>query len=517
MSGLPFRIKFILLDILLLLTLITSLVSMVNAVNRVSSEEYDRLEKNAISAAEQTTNVGIENAVSIAKNIYTNKPLYDFLNITYASSADYFEAYRPILQNTALGTADTNVVKKCIIYTENPTIKPGGNIGSVSSIKNEEWYKAIKKYNKPTLMSIDHSDHSILLVRKLDYVALDTGESFLCLKMSSDFIKNFVKSLDFDGLICIMCGSDLIYCSDEKIKSVSDITITPDFEGITHNYYTVDIEFYSCANKKSAVDILLGEKYLLPCLIAIFVLFNIALFIIGHSVVSRMRPVIKEFRSRGSLPSLEKGRNGKDEIGALLDICTEMSERLALTGSEYRESSDSLIQKSSDYDSLFTTALRLDAQLAARRSLPFISDDFDSDSVSLSDEADMIEKLAKELGKEYSRSGADSSLLVPTYSLVLIADDIFRVLGADSVSVTSSDSEATVTFIGSKPAGSADTLKLLAIFEDNDISGEYSFDSSNRFNPYLRIKHCLGSSVDINIVNKNELRISFVIHTAKEE
>lgn len=116
MSGLPFRIKFILLDILLLLTLITSLVSMVNAVNRVSREEYDRLEKNAISAAEQTTNVGIENAVSIAKNIYTNKPLYDFLNITYASSADYFEAYRPILQNTALGTADTNVVKKCIVF-----------------------------------------------------------------------------------------------------------------------------------------------------------------------------------------------------------------------------------------------------------------------------------------------------------------------------------------------------------------------------------------------------------------
>ena len=71
------------------------------------------------------------------------------------------------------------------------------------------------------------------------------------------------------------------------------------------------------------------------------------------------------------------------------------------------------------------------------------------------------------------------------------------------------ESEKTVT--------SSETLKLYAIFEDADVTSEYSFDRSNRFNPYLRIRHCLGNSVEMVINEKNNFKIMFKIRMEKGE
>ena len=59
-------------------------------------------------------------------------------------------------------------------------------------------------------------------------------------------------------------------------------------------------------------------------------------------------------------------------------------------------------------------------------------------------------------------------------------------------------------------------LKLDAIFEDNDISHEYSFDRSYRFNPYMRLKHCLGDMIDLEITYRDRLRLVFTINADTE-
>ena len=87
---------------------------MVATVMNVTAKKYSQIEKTVISSTEQMTTIGVESAVSIAKNIYTNEPVYDFLNKEFKSSSDYFEEYYPLQKNTALSTADTNIVKKFI-------------------------------------------------------------------------------------------------------------------------------------------------------------------------------------------------------------------------------------------------------------------------------------------------------------------------------------------------------------------------------------------------------------------
>ena len=516
LSRSSFRLKFLLLDIIFILALVTSWYIMINTIDKASSEKYDQLEKTAVTATEQMTNNGVDSAISIAKNIYTNEPVYNFLNTRYASSAEYFEAYYPLFKNTALSTADTNIVKKCTIYTSNPTILSGGTMASLDSVKNEEWYKSMKEFNKTTILNIDHKDQSMNIIRKLDYIQLETGESYLYLKLSSDFIRNFVESLDFDGCIYIMSGSDLLYSSDKDIRSISDITITPEFECIKRNYYTVDIEFYSYANKKGIASIL-RKDHLVIYLIIIVVLFNIFIIAMVWSILSRIRPVLKEFKSESGVRSLIKGNNGRDEIGKLLDICSEMSERLTQKGSEFKESSDSLMKKSSDYNSLFTTALKLDAELSVLNKMPYLYKAFDNDCISLADESEMIGKAAEKLGKKYSFTGNNKEMIIPAYSLLLITDDMFNEFDSESVKINASDEEAVITFKGGRKPRSVDSLKLLAVFEDENVSSEYSFANNYRFNPYIRIRHCLGRNIDMDINAENGMRITFTIYCKQEK
>ena len=518
LSGLSVKFKFGILDILLLLAIVIAWFAMANTVNKVLSDKYDQMEKSVISATEQVTMIGIESAVSIAKNIYTNEPVYDFLNKKYSSSSEYFEAYYPLLENTALNTADTNIVKKCTIYTSNPTILPGSILDNIDSVKEEEWYKTMQNYNKPTVLYIDHRNGAMTLVRKLDYITLDTGESYLCLKLNNDFLKDFAGSLDFEGQFYIMSGGSLIYSNNEKISSISDITITPDFECMKRNYYTVDIEYYSCADKKGVVALLLENKILLPCLIAILILFNLAVVVMASGIIRRIRPVVSEFSEKGSISNLEKGVNGTDEIGKLLDVCSEVSARLTKQGSDYIESSASLMQKSDEFNSLFTTAMRIDAELAVITKLPYLHAKRIEDNILLSDESELIEKTAEKFGAVFEKSGTEETkLFVPAYSFVLVARDIFTNYKDVTVNITSSENEAEITFESDNMISSSDKLKLNAIFEDDNISSEYCFDKYYRFNPYLRIKHCLKSNVEIEINSKDHLMIMFRIHSIKEK
>jgi hypothetical protein len=107
--------------------------------------------------------------------------------------------------------------------------------------------------------------------------------------------------------------------------------------------------------------------------------------------------------------------------------------------------------------------------------------------------------------------------MIPALSFVLIAEDIIKNYSDILIDIKASAKEAVVTFESGSVLNPTDKLKLNAIFEDEDISSEYSFDKSYRYNPYLRIKHCLGSSVDITMNDKNNMRITFIIRYDKEK
>lgn len=511
-SNTPVGIKNAILVVMMLLAVLTIWGSMVRTIKLTQKEKYRQMEHTVVTASEQIVNLSVESAVSIAKNIYTNETIYDFLNEHYSSEAEYYAAYYPLQRNTALNIAETNIVKRCTIYTKNPTVLTGGSIKKLDSAINDYWYKYFKELNKSTVLCIDQEKNEFILVRKLDYYNLDTGESYLCLEMNSKVISEFADSLDFDGELYIMSGNHLLYTSDKDASTGDNITISQDFECITRNYYTVDIEFYSRSHKKGFTDFIKINKQLMVLLagIVVFSIFMGRMLAVG--IKRRVKAASTEYKAIGIIQNTHKGRNGRDEIGTLLDICCDISEKLQKSGKEFKNRNASLLRKESDYASLFKTAMRLDAELTMREKYPDINSNSNTEDISLTQEAELIEEVADKYGTKFSASPIPpEKWSVPAYSFALIAADVFKHYEDVSSNIIVTEDTAVISFESSDIPVKEDVLKLSAIFEDGDISDEYSFDRNYRFNPYLRLKHCLGDNVEFEIPFRDRFRLVFTI------
>ena len=503
-------LKFLIMVFGLILAVGITCAAAVQTISATQQDKYQKMEDTAVTAAEQIMNMSVETAVSIAKNIYTNEAIYDFLNTRYTSASSYYETYYPLQQNTAMNLAETNIVKRCTIYTENPTILTGGNIQKLEPAKTSYWYQAFQQMGKPTILCINPDTTSLVLVRKLDYHALVTGDSYVCLEMNNAILGQFVENLGFEGELYVLSGSNLLYSSNDSVKNVDQVTITNQFECLARNYYTVDIEFYSCASRRSVAEHLRDVQWLAAALVGVLLLIIVLGCLMFFNIRRRVRPVVRQFAKTGSVTDLESGRNGRDEIGQLLDVCSEIAKNAEDKDDESKQNSDTLLRQSSAYNALFLTAMRQDAELAVADRLPELRVEKNAPMVPLAKELELMQKAAEKIGGRVNAEDIpEGEWLVPAYSLLLIEDDVFRRFLDPSVSITFQEDTAFVTFESVKTPKASDILKLRAIFEDSNISEVYDFNRSYRFNPYMRLKACLGDDAGIEVNDRNMFRLTF--------
>lgn len=513
-SNTPVNIKSAILVIMLLLAVLTIWGAMVRTILITQREKYRQMEHTVVTASEQIVNLSVESAVSIAQNIYTNEAIYDFLNKEYSSEAEYYAAYYPLQRNTVLNIAETNIVKSCTIYTSNPTILAGGAIKKLNTAVNDYWYKYFMEINKSTVLCIDQSKNEFILIRKLDYYTLDTGDCYLCLEMNSKVISEFADSLDFDGELYIMSGNHLLYSSDKDAATSENIAISQDFDCVTRNYYTVDIEFYARSHKKGFKDFVHVNKELMIILIGIMILSVIIGRMLAMGVKRRVKAAMAEYHALGIIQQTKKGRNGRDEVGMLLDICCDMSAKLQQKGYEYKKRGDTLMRKESDYASLFITAMRLDAELTMTEKYPYVLADSIEEDIPLVEEAKLVARIADILEKNFTSTPIpEDKWHIPAYSFALIADDIFNHYNDVSANFLVTENTAVISFESSETISNEDMLKFNAIFEEGEVCDDYSFNRNYRFNPYLRLKQCLGHRIELEIPFKDRLRLVFTIKT----
>ena len=105
---------------------------------------------------------------------------------------------------------------------------------------------------------------------------------------------------------------------------------------------------------------------------------------------------------------------------------------------------------------------------------------------------------------------------MPAYSFALIADDIYNHYGDVSANFLVTENTAVISFESSDPLLNEDMLKFNAIFEYGEVAEDYCFNRSYRFNPYLRLKQCLGNRIELEIPYTDKLRLVFTIKTDTE-
>ena len=509
-ADLPIWMKFAVTVLLLAVAVLLLVIAMMPTISVTQKEKYQQMEQTAITSAEQVMNLSIETAVSIAKSIYTNDAIYEFLNTRYESASAYYETYYPIKQNSAMNLADTNIVKECLIYTANPTVLVGGSIRKLEDAKDESWYQSFQQMGKPTILCLDPDTSMLVLVRKLDYRSLDTGDSYLYLELDSNILPSFMEQLGFDGEMYVLSGSKLLYTNREDVQTAENVNISADYACLTRNYYTIPIEFYSRAARHGFIGFLADNRYLLIALGITAALLVFTSYFLFYGIRRRISPLLKDFRENGTIHLPEAGTSGKDEIGQLLDAAIVCADNLRHEDSEHPMNNDMIHRATAEYDKLFRTAMRLDAELVMQEHFPNLKRPGPALNIPLAQELAMLEKIASQL---HARFQSDEIPLegwtVPAYTIVLIGEDIFRRFIDPSVTITVDGTAAHITFESPVKPKSTDSLKFRAIFEDSNISEVYDFDRSYRFNPYLRLKACQGSGVDIELNDK--IHFKFVI------
>ena len=463
------------------------------------SEYQSKSEQSAIYASQQLLEMAVGSGVSIARNIYANPNMYTFLNKEYESTAEYYDDYYAMLQNSPTAIAESNAVKKYTVYTANPTILPGGNIAQLSSAENAEWLKVYRSLGRAMVMYCNPANGEVSLIRRLDLEEMTHGDAYLKIDLNLTQLKSCIDSIGFDGDIFIVSGASIIYSSTPGVK-MEDISITHDFCALTKNYYTTDVEFYSLSSDTSLLSSFARVIPLFAVGFALGIVLIIFLWNISSSIRKRSFLAEKLAENDGTLISLRGKKYGTDEISKLIDIGVSLSERLIHRSDEVARSSETLMEKSGDYSALFGVAMRMDAQLYVQNNFPELNVRYQEEH-TLKDELELLRKFVARSGAELTLPKDVPDNKVPGMALALAAEALCGYAGRKKIHIRVVNGVLTMRYNCSKPIAKTTLLRLNAIFEDSHISEEYDFSKGSRFNPFLRLKYCCGDSVSLNTIS----------------
>ncbi|MDE6426607.1 MAG: hypothetical protein K2K89_10820 [Ruminococcus sp.] len=503
-SDIKLNTKSAVINIISILSSVVVISAMVRGIYVSQQQKHSDMQKKIVTASEQLMEMTIDSGVNIAKSIYINEHMYEFLNTEYSSSGEYYDAFYSLQHNNPMAIADTNIINHYCVYTENPTILKGGNINSFETVLEADWYHEYKKLNKPMILYIDDETDVVSIIRRLDFQNLTTGESCLKLDLNMKLVTDYCDNLDFDGKLYIINGGSLIYSNIPNID-IEETNINQDFECYIKNYYTSDIEYYAYENRKSLKNFIMDNILF----IIIFILLTVAMIsimgVFNSNIKKRIRRSAEVILNENSMNTYS---NGKDEIGEILDMCIKASERLAENTTHNRRKNEEIQESSSRYRELLTTAMHLDAELAVSQKYHNVFRRY-SDNIPLSYEINNIRQITPDV----IVSGI-LDIKIPPYSLFMIAEDLKN--ENLSVIVSRNKNNVDITF-RSDVQEQFKVLRLNAIFEETNIINAYSFSYNNPYNPYMRLIHCLGDRISVKIKSKNNFTLCITIKPEKSD
>lgn len=513
-----------------LFALLPSMLLFATLINRFSTAEENRkfqTEQTITAVAEQYVDTSVENIVSIAKTIYTNSVLYNFLNTNYASTAAYYDAFYVLQNSNSLIISDNSNIQSFTVYTDNKTILNGGNIGSLSNVKDQPWYLDFERLNKNMILYCDTETGTLSLIRKLDYYTVETGDCIMKIDFNGTPLQSYFENLSFDGDIYVMSDGILLYSNISNLQN-ADVKIDSSYSCFTKNYYTVEIEYYARANQETIPGLLRKNlPFSVPFLLVYFAAIFLT-YLLMHNVSVRVNRLSKCYTSYGDFTNLNNVQAGKDEIGQLYNSCIDLSyqlDRMLHEGTALTEKLDSCKQ---DNDTLLMQALHQDALLSYyngyRSGSPLPLPDPQM-PVPLSEE---LQRLRDCMQFRQVAAGGSFSFRMETedpgqttilpLSLVMVADDMINLAQEEArtislhVSVFFNDKNCIITIRNSESEAAASRLlKFRAIFESERETESWSFTPKHKYNPYLRLKKFYQNQLECSIDTDPALCLTFVL------
>lgn len=326
------KMYFLFLFCVLFPLIVTDSVIVYNFLDAERSQRKHEME-NISNAVEYSFYNNIDSVARIAKSIYMNKSIDEFLSREYENPLDYVTGYQSFIKDTMLDDSFGLDNTRIRMYSDNETIVNGGEFARLDTIKDTPWYQYMTESGKEQFLYFYYYDgvnspleakRKTIFVRRLNFYSNSKMEKIVTLEMDySKMVRDLVE-MNYDVPIFI-CLDNKILLSNKGYSNVgTDFT---DFQMEKEVAYTKTMSLYGMelqihilqTNGMIVTEIVNNLPILMMLLMINIVLPIILMAEINRSFTSRIRKLGEAFeRVDDERLTMLDDIQGQDEIGSLM-------------------------------------------------------------------------------------------------------------------------------------------------------------------------------------------------------
>ncbi len=304
---------------------------------RAEQAEQFRDMAGVASAVKYSITSFVESPTVVARSIYLDSSIQEFLSTQFQGPEDYFEQYQAVMRNSVLhgiSGIDNTVIT---IYADNEGIINGGGFLRRSNVEDEEWFKRYAESSYDTQLEFYYTPNdgrTAILLRNLSGHTKEKTACFLKIELDYGRLAQNISSMNYAFPVYI-CADDEIIISSEGPNNHGDAFLSmAKSDGFAMeqqlDLYGADIKIYVMRRSNNVLSSLRDNAVLIVLLLLFNILSpQIIMNLLEKSITSRifqLGDVFNQVDSDELIMIPEEG--GKDEIGALMSNYNRMAKRM---------------------------------------------------------------------------------------------------------------------------------------------------------------------------------------------
>lgn len=335
------KLKLLYVFCVLLPLIVTDSVILNIVINNENIKQKHAMENEASAIQYSLTN-SVEYASTVAKQIYMNEYIEEYLNREYRDPLEYVVAYQEFMKTTLLQSSagiDNTIIT---IYADNPTIVNGGQLWQLSTIENTGWYQTFLESGQKTMLLFYYDDEKVPIVdakrkisfiKKLDFFGGERCEKLLKIELDySNMLRDFIR-IGYDYPACICLDDRVLLSNDGHGSSGQDFEQFSQMDEVAvkmpMSLYGSDMQIYILKPETGVLKSIWDNILLVFLLIFINAILPWKLMKeINRSFTVRIKQLSEVFDSVENeyLNEIDE-ISGEDEIGRLMENYNRMASR----------------------------------------------------------------------------------------------------------------------------------------------------------------------------------------------
>lgn len=286
----------------------------------------------------------VDSVSKVAKSIYTNRYINNFLEMEYKDSLSYVEHYQAFFKDTLFLSGDMTGDSVITLYTDNSTIVSGGTVRSLDLILQSAWYQKLTSADTDQMLFFDYEPdvpwegadlkRHVYFVRRMNYYGGGNTEKFLKIEMNYRSMNQSLQNMNYDTPIYV-CYEDKIIFSNQEAENLGEpFRIFDRFDQVEYvketSIYGTNLKIYVLSPENVLAKELMDDLPRFILLLFVNLVFPlIMVLILNRSLTGRITKLSDIFKNMEDENLVEiTDITASDEIGEMMHNYNKMAARI---------------------------------------------------------------------------------------------------------------------------------------------------------------------------------------------